>query len=287
MPSAGPGYSRTGGPAGGRPAAVTVPESSPACGRERSMPGTIEEQTVEELGGPSSVLARQRRDHAEMDRLMERYLALADGEQRERPLKEVVQLVFSHAFAEETVLWPAVRRSVTHGEELTSRVEASADQRSRRRHRASGSRRPGARGEDGARIRPDPPGHPRRGGPGLPRPQEALEDARLRRLGAAWETVRRTAPTHPHPVRPATPARQRAAGRAARPLRPDTRRTGTGPPLSGGEEGAHRTHRTPRLRRGRRDRAQTALSPPPGRMDHSAIRPRKTRRHTRVTNRTE
>jgi hypothetical protein len=38
-------------------------------------------------------------------------------------LKETVQLVFSHAFAEETVLWPAVRRSVPDGEELTARVE--------------------------------------------------------------------------------------------------------------------------------------------------------------------
>ncbi|MFF7871397.1 hypothetical protein ACFZCT_33825 [Streptomyces qaidamensis] len=68
------------------------------------MPGTIEEQTVEQLVGPRSVLARQRRDHAEMDRLMERYRALADGEEHERALKEVVQLVFSHALAEETVL---------------------------------------------------------------------------------------------------------------------------------------------------------------------------------------
>ncbi|MGW6646261.1 hypothetical protein [Streptomyces iakyrus] len=39
----------------------------------------------------------------------------------------------------------------------------------------------------------------------LPRVQEALDDARLRRLGAAWETVRRAAPTHPHPVVPRRP----------------------------------------------------------------------------------
>ena len=32
----------------------------------------------------------------------------------------------------------------------------------------------------------------------LPRLQEALEPARLRRLGRAWEVVRRTAPTRPH-----------------------------------------------------------------------------------------
>ncbi|WP_338785686.1 hypothetical protein [Streptomyces sp. DG1A-41] len=39
----------------------------------------------------------------------------------------------------------------------------------------------------------------------LPRLQEALDAGRLRRLGAAWETVRRSAPTHPHPVVPRRP----------------------------------------------------------------------------------
>ncbi|MFC8141005.1 hemerythrin domain-containing protein [Streptomyces paradoxus] len=171
------------------------------------MPGTIEEQTVEQLGGPSSVLARQRRDHAEMDRLMERYRALADGEERERVLKEVVQLVFSHAFAEETVLWPAVRRSVTDGEELTSRVEEEHQQindlvvgiehlgpgdpeREEKVERVFALIRQDVRDEEDLV---------------LPRLQGALDDARLRRLGTAWETVRRTAPTHPHPVVPRRP----------------------------------------------------------------------------------
>ncbi|MGW0424568.1 hemerythrin domain-containing protein, partial [Streptomyces sp. NPDC003015] len=76
------------------------------------MPETIAGQSVEQLGGQGSVLARQRRDHAEMDRLMTQHQSLGDGEARERVLKETVQLVFSHAFAEETVLWPAARRSV-------------------------------------------------------------------------------------------------------------------------------------------------------------------------------
>jgi len=59
---------------------------------------------VEQLGGRDGVLARQRRDHVEVNRLMNDYQALVDGEGRERVLKETVQLVFSHAFAEETVL---------------------------------------------------------------------------------------------------------------------------------------------------------------------------------------
>ncbi|MFJ5998658.1 hemerythrin domain-containing protein [Streptomyces sp. NPDC092370] len=171
------------------------------------MPGTIEEQTVEQLGGPSSVLARQRRDHAEMDRLMERFRALADGAERERILKEIVQLVFSHAFAEETVLWPAVRRAVPDGEELTSRVEEEHQQindlvadierlgpgspeREEKVRRVFTLIRQDIRDEEDLV---------------LPRLQESLDTTRLRRLGTAWETVRKSAPTHPHPIVPRRP----------------------------------------------------------------------------------
>jgi hemerythrin superfamily protein len=171
------------------------------------MPRTTTEQTVEQLGGPRSVLARQRRDHAEMDRLMERYRALADGEEREQVLREVVQLVFSHAFAEETVLWPAVRRSVADGEELTSRVEEEHQQIN---DLVAGIERlsPGdpEREEKVARvfalIRQDIRDEEDLV---LPRLQEASDTAQLRRLGAAWETVRRSAPTHPHPIVPRRP----------------------------------------------------------------------------------
>ncbi|CAL9352153.1 hypothetical protein SUDANB58_00486 [Streptomyces sp. enrichment culture] len=171
------------------------------------MTRSIADQTVEELGGPDSVLARQRRDHVEMDRLMERYRTLPDGEDRERALKEVVQLVFSHAFAEETVLWPAVRRSVPDGEELTSRVEEEHQQindlvsdierlapgdpeREEKVRRAFTLVQQDIRDEEDLL---------------LPRLQQAVDGAQLRRLGTAWETVRRTAPTHPHPVVPRRP----------------------------------------------------------------------------------
>ncbi|MFI9823634.1 hemerythrin domain-containing protein [Streptomyces sp. NPDC052013] len=168
---------------------------------------SIEEQTVDRLGGPGSVLARQRRDHAEMDRLMDRCQALADGEDRERVLKETVQLVFSHAFAEETVLWPAVRRSVEGGHELTSRVEEEHQQindlvaeiermgpgspvREEKVRRVFALIRQDIRDEEDLV---------------LPRLQDSLPAAQLRRLGAAWDTVRRSAPTHPHPVIPRRP----------------------------------------------------------------------------------
>ncbi|CAL9615144.1 hypothetical protein SUDANB6_05732 [Streptomyces sp. enrichment culture] len=171
------------------------------------MTRSIADRTVEELGGPDSVLARQRRDHVEMDRLMERYRTLPDGEDRERALKEVVQLVFSHAFAEETVLWPVVRRSVPDGEELTSRVEEEhqqindlvsdierlapgAPEREEKVRRAFILVQQDIRDEEDLL---------------LPRLQQAVDTAQLRRLGTAWETVRRTAPTHPHPVVPRRP----------------------------------------------------------------------------------
>ncbi|MEV7078168.1 hemerythrin domain-containing protein [Streptomyces sp. NPDC093516] len=171
------------------------------------MATTIETQSVGQLGGPGSVLARQRRDHAEMDRLMDRYRALGDGAERDRVLKEIVQLVFSHAFAEETVLWPAVRRAVPDGEELTSRVEEEHQEindlvaaierlepgtaeREEKVERVFALIRQDIRDEEDLV---------------LPRLQEALDTARLRRLGAAWEAVRRSAPTHPHPVVPRRP----------------------------------------------------------------------------------
>ncbi|MCL7427178.1 hemerythrin domain-containing protein [Streptomyces sp. YS415] len=171
------------------------------------MPVTIKDQTMEQLGGPGSVLARQRRDHAEMDRLMDRYQTLPDGEDRERVLQTTVQLVFSHAFAEETVLWPAVRRSVPGGDELTSRVEEEHQQIN---HLVADIERlgPGSPEREEkvrrvfALIRQDIRDEEDLV---LPRLQEALPAAQLRRLGTAWDTVRRSAPTHPHPVIPRRP----------------------------------------------------------------------------------
>ncbi|MEU0332454.1 hemerythrin domain-containing protein [Streptomyces sp. NPDC006193] len=170
------------------------------------MARTIRDQSLQQLGGRASVLARQRRDHDEIDRLMDRYRS-GDAQDRERTLKEIVQLVFSHAFAEETVLWPAVRRSVPDGERLTARVEEEHQQIN----------------DLVADIERLPPGDPEREEKVerafalitqdirdeedllLPRLQDAMDAAGLRRLGSAWETVRRTAPTHPHPVVPRRP----------------------------------------------------------------------------------
>src|SRR3954464_3397870 len=86
------------------------------------MPRSLAGQTVEELGGPGSVLARQRSDHEQLDRLLHE-LDGATGAAQEEVLTRIDRLVFPHAFAEETVLWPVLRRGLPDGEELTLRVE--------------------------------------------------------------------------------------------------------------------------------------------------------------------
>ncbi|THA46203.1 hemerythrin domain-containing protein [Streptomyces sp. A1136] len=181
------------------------------------MPSSIARQSIEQLGGEASILARQRRDHEELDRLMRRYDADPHPpEERQQILKDIIQFTFAHAFAEETVLWPALRRLHPDGDALTSRVEqehqeinvlVAAIERTDPaypRHRELTSRafdviRQDIRDEEDLL---------------LPRLQEALgnDRARLRSLGTAWETVRRTAPTHPHPSVPRRPPGNALAG---------------------------------------------------------------------------
>lgn len=83
---------------------------------------SIADQTDDELGGPGSVLVRQRRDHVELDRLLHE-LDGATGTAQEEVLTRIDRLVFSHAFAEETVLWPVLRRVLPDGDALTLQVE--------------------------------------------------------------------------------------------------------------------------------------------------------------------
>src|SRR5215213_4139064 len=83
---------------------------------------SIATQTLDELGGPRSVLSRQRRDHVQLDRLLHR-LEATTGTAQDDVLRRIDRLVFSHAFAEETVLWPVLRRVLPDGDALTLRVE--------------------------------------------------------------------------------------------------------------------------------------------------------------------
>jgi hypothetical protein len=162
---------------------------------------SIAQQSVAELGGESSVLVRQRQDHAELNRLFER-LRSTEGAEQDEVLTAVARLVFPHAYAEEVVLFPAMRAALPDADELTLRVEQEHQEIN----------------ELFSRLERTPHDEPAR--PGLidrvtdllqedardeedvllPRLQATLDAAELRRLGRRWELVRRTAPTRPHAV---------------------------------------------------------------------------------------
>jgi hemerythrin superfamily protein len=165
------------------------------------MTRSIAGQTVEELGGPGSVLVRQRHDHEELDRLL-RELDGTTGRAQEDVLRRIDRLVFSHAFAEETVLWPVLRRALPDGEALTLRVEKEHQEvnelvaeietlgsedprRAERLSRLVEVLREDVRDEEDVLF---------------PRLQEKLDPQGLRRLGRQWEFVRRISPTRPHPT---------------------------------------------------------------------------------------
>ena len=165
------------------------------------MPRSIADQTEEELGGPGSVLVRQRRDHIELDRLLEE-LDGTTGRAQEDVLTRIDRLVFSHAFAEESVIWPAVRRALPDGEALTLAIEEEHQevnelvaaleegglddpQRPARLARLVQALQADVREEEDVLF---------------PRLQEHLDVAELRRLGRRWDLVRRISPTRPHPT---------------------------------------------------------------------------------------
>jgi hemerythrin superfamily protein len=162
---------------------------------------SIADQSVEELGGPGSVLARQRRDHVQLDLLLHE-LQGATGRAQEEVLGRIDRLVFSHAFAEESVLWPVLRRVLPDGEELTLRIEKEHQEvnelvteletlehddprRAQRLSRLVEVLREDVRDEEDVLF---------------PRLQERLDPHELRTLGRRWELVRRISPTRPHPT---------------------------------------------------------------------------------------
>ena len=165
------------------------------------MPRSIAHQTVDELGGPGSVLVRQREDHVELDTLLQE-LDGTTGRAQEEVLQRIDRLVFSHAFAEETVLWPVLRRVLPDGDALTLQVEKEHQEVN----------------ELVSALEADGPDDPRR--PArlarlvevlredvrdeedvlFPRLQEAVSADELRRLGRRWQLMRRISPTRPHPT---------------------------------------------------------------------------------------
>jgi hypothetical protein len=163
---------------------------------------SLADQSSVELGGPLSILTRQKRDHVRLDALLRQLDASPVGTELETVLHRIARLVFPHAFAEESVLWPEIRRVLPDGHELTLQVEQEHQEVN----------------ELWTRLEPTLPTSAERGelierlaqvlredvrdeeDELLPRLQDAVSATRLRFLGIAWEVVRRTAPTRPHPV---------------------------------------------------------------------------------------
>ena len=165
------------------------------------MTRSIAQQTVEELGGRGSVLVRQREDHVELDRLLHE-LDGSTGTAQEAVLQRIDRLVFSHAFAEETVLWPVMRRVLPDGEALTLRIE---------KEHQEVNELVAALERDGIDF-PERPARLRRLVEVLredvrdeedllfPQLQEHVGPEELRSLGRRWELMRRISPTRPHPT---------------------------------------------------------------------------------------
>ncbi|MEV0354801.1 hemerythrin domain-containing protein [Nocardia sp. NPDC050697] len=165
------------------------------------MARTLADQTEAELGGARSVLVQQRRDHQHLDQLLNR-IAATTGAERQETLTALCRLVFPHAFAEEAVLWPLLRRVLPDGHELTLRVEQEHQEINELftvlettepdtpayeelLERITVLLRADVRDEEDIL---------------LPRLQQVADAKTLRRAGLAWLLVRRTAPTRPHPV---------------------------------------------------------------------------------------
>ncbi|WP_197690561.1 hemerythrin domain-containing protein [Microbacterium sp. AISO3] len=162
---------------------------------------SVADQSVRELGGRMSVLVLQRDDHVELDSLLDR-LAVSSHEEQLPVLLDLYRLVFPHAFAEESVLWPLMRRVLPDGEQLTLEVEQEHqevnDLVTRLEHLELGTAereavlkrlaevlREDVRDEEDELF---------------PRLQERVSVRRLRMLGLAWKLVRRVAPTRAHPI---------------------------------------------------------------------------------------
>jgi len=162
---------------------------------------SLADQDLDSLGGLLSILTRQKRDHERLDRLLQRLAHTPPGDEEHATLQAIARLVFPHAFAEESVLWPEARRVLPDGEQLTLQVEqehqevnelwASLEQLPPGPERSTAIVRLTEVLREDVRDEEDEL---------LPRLQGAVSVRRLRALGVAWEAVRRTAPTRPHPV---------------------------------------------------------------------------------------
>jgi len=143
----------------------------------------------------------QRQDHVDLGRLLEELERTPPVEQRD-VLRRIYRLVFTHAFAEEAVLWPVSRRVLADGEEQTLVIEEEHQQinllvTELEAMDCSDPGRPALLSRIVALLNQDVRDEE---DVALPRLQEALAPRALRRVGLLWTAVRTVAPTRPHPV---------------------------------------------------------------------------------------
>jgi hemerythrin superfamily protein len=163
---------------------------------------SVADQTEQQRGGPTSILSRQSDDHADLNRLMLDYDAEQDPEARGRIVAELADRSLRHAFAEETVLFPAYRKHLPErGDELTAHIEGEHQEINELLEDLQGAD-PHAADYDArvrrvcelissdAREEEDIL---------LPQLQQVADEEELRRIGDAWEVARTVSPTRPHP----------------------------------------------------------------------------------------
>ncbi|WP_432541390.1 hemerythrin domain-containing protein [Kineococcus sp. SYSU DK002] len=176
---------------------------------------SVADQSEQERGGPGSILSRQSRDHAELDELMRSYDRATGPAERGRVVAEVGERALRHAFAEETVLFPAYRRFLAgDDDELTRHIEGDHQTVNEALERLQGADPADAGYDEVVRhafevIRHD--AHDEEDDL-LPRLQQAVGVEELRSIGAAWEVQRRLSPTRPHPRVPREPPGNVLAG---------------------------------------------------------------------------
>lgn len=153
------------------------------------------------LGRVGDIVVLQRRDHARMERLLRQY-ERGTTTTKQRSYAHIVELVTKHAFAEETVLFPAARKALeSAGERVTADIEAKHQRVNDLMVELEASEPGEASFERGtaelfALLRADA------------REEEDVllvalakhaDRATMQHIGAAWATARATAPNRPHP----------------------------------------------------------------------------------------
>jgi hypothetical protein len=165
------------------------------------------------MGRDIDIRTVMARDHARMEALLQRYEG-GGPEDRRRVYGAIRDLVTTHAFAEETVLFPWARRILADGDAMTAAIERE-HQRANELMEAMEQLDPGevsftAHAEElfpllrtDARQEEDVL---------LPAMAAATDAKHLKAIGATWSAARRTAPNRPHPGVPRRPPGNVLAG---------------------------------------------------------------------------